>query len=60
MKIIDYSITTKLTGLQHSRYIRDKLEEAVKTKSNFNVNNPIFSQFFRDSSNHKNSNIIIE
>ena len=52
MKIIDYSIKTKLTGLQHSRYLKDILEEARKTKSNFNANNPIFSQFFRNSSSN--------
>lgn len=60
MKVIDHSIKTKLTGLQHTNYIKSILKEATKTKLNFNTNNPIMSKFFCKSVDNINSKFVIE
>jgi hypothetical protein len=46
LKIIEFSIKTKLTGLEQTRHLRDILMKESNQKYNFNTKNPILSNYF--------------
>ncbi len=52
LKAIDFTATTKLTGLEQTRCLRDLLTKEAATRSNFSADNPTISKFI--SQNYTN------
>ena len=59
LAIIEKVIKSKLTGLEQSKFLRDKIDEVSKTAINYNPDNPILStQFTKGDKSAKSVQLI--